>query len=64
MSDSKDKRISPADEIKCMSALLKREMTVVDYNSAIASMREIAAIEQAIEEKDNASKKKEDPERE
>ncbi|MBP3708711.1 MAG: hypothetical protein J6J36_08990 [Clostridia bacterium] len=63
MRDSKDKRISPADEIKCMSAL-KSKMIVGDYNKVIASMREIAAIEQAIEEKDNASKNKENLERE
>lgn len=51
MSDSKDKKVSPADEIKYMGAL-KNKMIVGDYNRAIASMREIAAIEQARENKD------------
>lgn len=51
MGNSKDEKISPADEIKCISKY-KDEMIVADYNETMASMRKIVDMEHDRENKD------------
>lgn len=51
MSNSKDERISPANEIEYLSKY-KDKMIVADYNNTMARMRKMVDIEQGRENGD------------